>query len=268
MTVMSNHLLIIDAMNLIHRVFKGGEKHDTSLEDAVQRLESTCPGSIRRALRECKPTHAVMVYEGEGSTWRHAMYPAYKFNRELRPTAIAMALPEIRSQCQSMGILPVEIAHYEADDIIATIARQCQQRSIPCTILSTDKDFAQLLSPLIRLRNHFAGEYRDADWLMKKYQVRPEQFRAALALMGDRVDNIPGVEGIGPKKAAQLLAQYNTLGQLIENKDNIKGKIGENLRSQVEALELSYELVGFLPEIKVGFSLKDARLVPDDAEPH
>ena len=252
----SGKILLIDACNLIHRVYAGAQLENAP--ESIDTLVDITSRSIKRALKENQPSHAVAVFEGQGQTWRHKLLPNFKENRPKKHQAFIDALPLIKNDLlETFNIRSVEIEHYEADDVIATFATSLSKRQIPCTILSTDKDFSQIVNLYIKLRNHFSREDRDETWVHSKFNVYPKQIRTLFALVGDKNDKgIPGVPGIGVKTAAKLIRQYGDFQNLIDHAEKIGGKVGENLQNYILDFILSYKLM----ELKTNIDLSDFNL--------
>ena len=185
---------------------------------------------LRATLKE-KPDFAVFVVDASGPTFRDALYPAYKANRPPMPDELRVQIEPMLKIVEALGFPILRVSGVEADDVIGTLAVQAAGQGIPVLISTGDKDFAQLVRPGITLENTMTGG------------VRPDQIVDYLSLMGDSVDNVPGVDKCGPKTAAKWLAEYGTLAAVMANADRIAGKIGENLRAAIERLPLSQELV-------------------------
>jgi len=255
-------VLLIDALNVIRRVYEALRDHDGA--EALDSVVRGSMGSIKRAVSEVGPSHAICVFEGEGRTWRHERFPAYKANRPPTPEAVQRAVAQCREALDELGLAAVAVPQVEADDVIASIAAGLDRRGIDTVILSTDQDFLQLISEHVVVRHHVAKEYRDARWVEHKYGVPAHRYREVLAMMGDSANNIPGVPGIGPKKAAALLQQYDSIGTLLADAEKIKGKLGETIRAHADDLQLSLELVTLKNDVHVGLNLRDAKVSRDD----
>ncbi|MEL1266282.1 DNA polymerase I [Pseudoxanthomonas putridarboris] len=198
---------------------------------------------LRATLKE-KPEYAAFVLDASGPTFRDALYPEYKANRPPMPEELRAQVEPMIRIVQALGFPLLRVDGVEADDVIGTLALQGAAQGIDVTISTSDKDFAQLVRPGIALVNTMSGSRLDsAETVMEKFGVRPEQIVDLLALMGDAIDNVPGVEKCGPKTAAKWLAEYGTLDAVIGHADGIKGKIGDNLRAALPRLPLNRELV-------------------------
>ena len=198
---------------------------------------------LRRLRLDTPHDYACCVFDAKGENFRHQLYPAYKANRppmpdDLRPQA--EALPELVSL---MGWPILSVKNVEADDVIGTLAVNGEKAGFKVIISTGDKDMAQLVNDQVTLVNTMKNEKLDIAGVQEKFGVAPNQIIDYLSLIGDKVDNVPGVDKCGPKTAVKWLQEYGTLQNIIKNSDLIKGKVGENLRIAVPNLPLSYELI-------------------------
>ncbi len=261
-----NTLLLVDALNLIRRVYAAQPG-----EDGPERAEgarASTVQSLQRGLRESAPTHAVCVFDGvfdgEGRSWRHELYPSYKAGHTAMPAALASALDGYRKAFQDIGVSSLTLPRLEADDVIATAASKAVAADTSAIILSTDKGFLQLLPKGVRVRDHFRRVDFDAQYVIDKFGVRPDQLGDFLALAGDRGNGIPGVPGIGAKSAAALLGRFETLESILKSTGDVEGKIGERLRDNADAALLYRTLVGLKTDLELGTNLSDLRRGPSD----
>ena len=198
---------------------------------------------LRRLRLDTPHDYACCIFDAKGENFRHQLYPAYKANRppmpdDLRPQA--EALPELVSL---MGWPILSVKNVEADDVIGTLAVNGEKAGFKVIISTGDKDMAQLVNDQVTLVNTMKNEKLDIAGVQEKFSVAPNQIIDYLSLIGDKVDNVPGVDKCGPKTAVKWLQEYGTLQNIIKNADLIKGKVGENLRIAVPNLPLSYELI-------------------------
>lgn len=253
-------LLLVDALNLIRRVYAaqpgpdGPERAEAARDASVQSLD--------RALRESSPTHAVCVFDGEGTSWRHDLFADYKAGHDPMPEALAEALAGYRQAFLEIGVASLCLPRLEADDVIATAATKAAAAGADALVLSTDRGFLQLLPAGVRLRDHFRRADLDAPYVAKKFGVRPEQLGDSLALAGDHGNGIPGVPGIGPKSAARLLGRFETLERVLESAGEVQGKLGERLREHADAVRLYRRLVGLKTDLDLGTNLSELRYRP------
>lgn len=250
-------LLLIDALNLIRRVYAAqpGEDGPNRVDDALR----TSVHSLQRALRECRPTHAICVFDGHEPSWRHSLYPEYKAGRTPMPEALDSQMNRFRDAFSEAGARSVCFPTLEADDIIATLASKVASRSEYAVILSTDRMFLQLVSGLIVVRDHFQRLDMDQAYVKEKLHVQPDQLVDFFALTGYTTNNIPGVPTVGPKTAARLLNELENLDHILSIAYTIKGKLGETLCKHAEEARLSQSLVRLKDDMELGLNLKSFR---------
>ncbi|MEQ1513802.1 MAG: DNA polymerase I [Lysobacteraceae bacterium] len=197
---------------------------------------------LRAHIKE-KPEYIAFVVDASGPTFRDDLDPQYKAHRPPMPEELRAQIEPMMEIVAALGLPILRVPGVEADDVIGTLAVQGAAEGLDVTISTSDKDFAQLVRPHLALVNTMSGSRLDSDAaVIEKFGVRADQIIDFLALMGDSVDNIPGVEKCGPKTAAKWLAEYGTLENVIANVDAIKGKIGENLRAALPRLPLNRQL--------------------------
>lgn len=197
---------------------------------------------IKSLQKDYPDGNIVVVFDAKGKTFRNDMYAEYKANRPPMPDDLRTQIAPLHEIIEAMGLPLLVIPGVEADDVIGTLANQASKLGMETVISTGDKDMAQLVTPHVRLINTMTNVEMDEAGVKEKFSVRPDQIIDYLALMGDKVDNIPGVDKCGPKTAAKWLAEHGTLKQVMANADNVKGKVGENLRNALNHLLLSYDL--------------------------
>lgn len=257
-------MLLVDALNLIRRVYAAQPG-----EDGPERAEGAKAASVQslqRGLRQSAPTHAVCVFDGDGDSWRHELYPDYKAGHSPMPEALESALEGYREAFQEIGVSSLTRPRLEADDVIATIACKATAGGALATILSTDKIFLGLLPHGVRVRDHFKGVDFEPKDVIKKFGVRPEQLVDFLALAGDRGNGINGVPGIGPKTASELLSRFETLAEALEAADDLEGKLGERLREHADTALLCYRLIGLRTDLDLETNLSELRYRSGDVQ--
>lgn len=251
--------LLIDGPNLVRRIFAAVPGADDSPAHLEGTLESTVH-SLRRAIKEHLPTHAVCAFEAGGETWRHQMFADYKKDRPPMPEALESNLARIREAIDGLGIRSVSVAGVEADDVLATIAVKIAEHGGHAVILSTDKSLCQLAGERVRIRDHFAGRDLDEHYVLGKFGVRPADLACLLGLVGDKSLNVPGVTSIGVRTAARLIGAHGTLDRMLENAAGIPGRPGKALQSEADRARLSVALVKLKTDVEIGINLKDLRL--------
>jgi DNA polymerase-1 len=220
---------------------------------------------LRKLMGDYAPTHIGVVFDAPGKTFRDDVYPDYKANRPPMPDELRQQIEPTLEIIRAMGLPLLVVDGVEADDVIGTLTRQATEQGIATLVSTGDKDMAQLVNPLVTLVNTMSDTVLDEAGVMDKFGVRPDQIIDFLALTGDSVDNIPGVPKCGPKTAAKWLAQYQTLDGVIAHADEVKGKIGENLRASLDLLPLSRTLTTIKTDVALSHGPSD--LVPGDGDP-
>ena len=248
-------LLVIDALNIIRRIHEAIPTPDS--EEKVADTIKSSLSSFKRALNTHNPTHAVAVFDFGGRTWKHALYEGYQTHRKPMPQHLREGLVTLKQALPALGLHWIAIEGIEADDAIAAVVEKwCQHSAEQAVILSTDKDFLQLLSPQVSIFDHFKGAWRDEAYVLEKFGVKPGQMGDLLALMGDAADGIPGVDKVGSKTAATLLRIDGTLERVLSNADKVTGQVGVNLRKGLEIARLSRQLVAFKTDTPLGLTWK------------
>jgi len=221
---------------------------------------------VRLALKG-NPDYIAFVVDAPGKTFRDDMYAQYKAHRPPMPDDLAAQSGPMLELIEALGLPILRIEGVEADDVIGTLALQAQAQGMDVTVSTGDKDLAQLVTPHIRLINTMTNTTLDEAGVAAKFGVRPDQIVDYLALMGDSVDNVPGVDKCGPKTAAKWLAEYGSLDGVIANANHVGGKIGENLRAALQQLPLSRELTRVKVDVPLDVTPGDLKLrSADDAK--
>lgn len=213
------------------------------------------------------PTDAVaVVFDTKGKTFRHERYPEYKANRPEMPEELAAQIAPLHQMIQDMGFPLIAVPGVEADDVIATLAKHAADSRRPVLISTGDKDLTQLVTEQVTWSNSMTGETLDPAGVEAKFGVPPERIPDYLALIGDSVDNVPGIPKVGPKTAVKWLSQYGTLDKIVRYADDIKGKVGENLRNHLDQLALSRELVEVKRDVELPMDIQDCVRKPKAVE--
>ncbi|KPN05224.1 DNA polymerase I [Xanthomonas arboricola] len=258
-----SRLVLIDGSSYLYRAFHALPPLTNAQGEPTGALFGVV-NMLRATLKE-RPAYVAFVVDAPGKTFRDDLYADYKANRPSMPDDLRAQVQPMCDIVHALGIDILRIDGVEADDVIGTLALQAAADGLSVTISTGDKDFAQLVRPGIELVNTMSGSRLDSDEaVIAKFGVRPDQIVDLLALMGDTVDNVPGVEKCGPKTAAKWLAEYDSLDGVIANADKIKGKIGDNLRAALPRLPLNRELV----TIKTDVTLASGPRALDLREPN
>ena len=197
---------------------------------------------IRKLIADYPDSELVVVFDAKGKTFRNEIYSEYKANRPPMPEDLRSQIVIIQDIVSLMGLPMLSVPGVEADDVMGTLSAQASKKRLNTLISTMDKDLAQLVSPRVTLLNTMTGNILDEAGVEEKFGVRPNQIIDYLALVGDSVDNIPGVPKCGPKTAVKWLEKYGSLEELSSSADEIKGKVGENLRESLKFLPISVDL--------------------------
>src|ERR1039457_1833065 len=194
---------------------------------------------LQKLIKDEAPERIAVVFDAPGRTFRDELFEEYKANRPPMPDDLRAQVQPLLDAVEAMGLPLLRIPGVEADDVIGTVATRAAKAGFSVLISTGDKDMAQLVGPGVELVNTMSNTRLDRIGVKAKFDVFPEQIVDYLALVGDSSDNIPGINGVGPKTAAKWLDQYRTLDALLEHAAEIPGKVGENLRNDLAGLELS-----------------------------
>ncbi|NTZ08093.1 DNA polymerase I [Burkholderia metallica] len=198
---------------------------------------------LRRMRKEVSAEYSACVFDAKGKTFRDDLYADYKANRPSMPPDLALQVEPIHGAVRALGWPLLMVEGVEADDVIGTLAREAERHGMNVIVSTGDKDLAQLVTERVTLVNTMTNETLDRDGVIAKFGVPPERIIDYLALIGDTVDNVPGVEKCGPKTAVKWLSQYDSLDGVIEHAGDIKGVVGDNLRRALDFLPLGRQLV-------------------------
>ncbi|HUV30470.1 MAG TPA: DNA polymerase I [Acidobacteriota bacterium] len=227
--------------------------------------------SLLKIIREEEPDYLAVVFDTKHPTFRHKRYPEYKSTRAKMPEDLVEQLPRIHEAVQALNIPEFEVAGYEADDIIGTMAADCEKKGLEVWCVTGDKDFFQLVTDNVRIYNPRkvaeSPEKLGREEVKARFGVYPEKVIDKLALMGDSSDNVPGVPGIGPKTADRLLEEFGSLANVLEQHERIKAKgVREKVAAHVEQARLSEELVTIDCAVPLQFQPESIARRPVDYE--
>jgi DNA polymerase-1 len=258
-------VVLVDGSSYLFRAFHALPPLETSQNQPTGAVKGVI-SMIRRLQQDYPGSPIAVVFDPRGKTFRHELYEDYKANRPQMPEDLACQIQPIHGIIRAMG-LPLLIEEgMEADDVIGTLAYEATDKGVDVIISTGDKDMAQLVSDHVSLINTMNNSYMDRDGVRAKFGVSPEQIVDYLALVGDTVDNIPGVPKCGPKTAVKWLQQYGDLDNLMAHADEIGGKIGENLRNALDQLPLSRDLTRIRTELDLGYSVEALDPEPIDQD--
>jgi DNA polymerase-1 len=253
-------LLLIDGSSYLYRAFHALPPLTNSKGEPTGAVLGVL-NMLNKLMKEESPARVAVVFDAPGRTFRDDLFDQYKAHRAPMPDDLRAQVQPLLDAVAAMGLPLLRIAGVEADDVIGTLAKQAAEAGYDVLISTGDKDMAQLVGPRIGLVNTMSNTRLDREGVKAKFDVFPEQIVDYLALLGDSSDNIPGVNGVGAKTAAKWLNQYQTLDSLIADAASITGKVGENLRSELPALELSRKLATI--DTAVPLAVTAEGLVPD-----
>ncbi len=258
-------LVLVDGSSYLYRAFHALP----ALTNSKGRPTGAAYGMtnmLKRLEAEVAPELAAVIFDAKGKTFRDDLYPEYKANRPPMPMELRAQLESIHAIVRALGFPVLEVGGVEADDVIGTLAERGKEAGLDVLVSTGDKDMAQLVDDRVTMVNTMDGAVLDAAGVKGKFGVPPESIVDYLALVGDTVDNVPGVPKVGPKTAAKWLAQYGTLENLVAHADEVKGKVGENLRASVDRIPLSKELVTILRDVPLDAGPLDLELREPDVE--
>lgn len=222
--------------------------------------------AIQKLMRRVQPTHMAVIFDTPEPTFRHVLSPIYKGDRPSMPEELSQQIPYLHALIRALGIPLHTLPGAEADDIIGTLAKRAEKAGHQVLISTGDKDMAQLVTDKVTLEDSFKDKPMDVDGVIEKFGVRPDQIIDYLTLMGDASDGIRGVPGVGAKTAAKLLNEYGTIAGILENVDNIKGKVGQSLKDNVEGIALDHQLASIVIDLDLSLSYDDLKLCEPDVE--
>ncbi|MBP6221725.1 MAG: DNA polymerase I, partial [Limnohabitans sp.] len=239
-------LLLVDGSSYLYRAFHAMPDLRAVPGDPTSAATGAIRGMINmmeRLRKDVPAVYAACVFDAKGPTFRDEMYPEYKAHRSPMPDDLRTQIEPIHELVRLMGWTVLDVPGVEADDVIATLAHTAAQQGIQVTVSSGDKDLSQLVNAHITIIDTMNGKVRDVAGVTEEFGVPPSLMIDYQTLVGDPVDNVPGVHKVGPKTAAKWLLEYGSLDKLMENAHEIKGVAGENLRQAVDWLPKGRALV-------------------------
>ncbi|MEM7542596.1 MAG: DNA polymerase I [Pseudomonadota bacterium] len=255
--------VMVDGSSYLYRAFHALPSLTTS-EGAPTGAMHGVLAMLRRLVEDYPSEFLAVVFDPRGKTTRNEWYPQYKANRPSMPEELSSQVGPLLELIEASGFPLVQVDGVEADDVIGTLSARATAAGYRVLISTGDKDMAQLVDDDVTLINTMDNSLLTPDGVMKKFGVRPNQIIDYLTLVGDTVDNIPGVPKVGPKTAVKWLTEYDSLDALVANAEAIKGKVGENLRASLEDLPLSKRLVTIIKDLDLGVTLTHLRPATPD----
>ena len=225
---------------------------------------------LNKILADYTPDYVAVCFDMKAKTFRHKQYEEYKAGRQQTPIELLSQIPLMHDVLAAMNISVFEKETFEADDLIGTITAEASRRGIESIVITGDKDELQLVDEntkvVINKKGMTEFNLYDEAAMMERYSLTPKQFIDLKGLMGDKSDNIPGVPGVGEKKGIALLQEYGSIEGVIENADSIKGKLGDNIRDNIEMAKLSKSLATIMRDVPLYYDFEDLKLTQPDYE--
>ena len=256
-------LLLVDGSSYLYRAFHALPDLRNSKGEPTGAIRGVL-SMLRRLESDYKAEFRACVFDAKGKTFRDDLYPEYKSHRPPMPDDLRAQIEPLHEAVQAEGWPLLSVEGVEADDVIGTLTRQAHERGWEVVISTGDKDLTQLVRPGVRWVNTMSEEVLDEGGVEAKFGVPPERIVDYLALVGDTVDNVPGVEKCGPKTAVKWLTEYGTLDNLVANADKVGGKVGENLRKHLDFLPLGRTLVTVATDVELSVTLDELPARGDD----
>jgi len=256
-------LLLVDGSSYLYRAFHAIRDLQTSRGEPTNAIYGVI-SMLRRLHKDYPADYSACVFDAKGKTFRDDMYAEYKATRPAMPDELAVQINSLKETIAAMGWPMLEIAGVEADDVIGTLARAAEQAGLRVVISTGDKDITQLVTPQITLVNTMSNETLDVAGVEKKFGVPPERIIDYLTLIGDNVDNVPGVSKVGPKTAVKWLGQYGTLDAIVKNAADIGGVVGNNLREALDWLPQARALITIKCDVELPVQIGDLAPQPQD----
>jgi DNA polymerase I len=239
---MNKTLLLVDGSSYLYRAFHAMPDLRNAQGEPTGAIYGVI-NMLRKLAHDYQPQYAACIFDVRGKTFRDELYPEYKAHRPSMPEDLAHQVEAIHDVVKAMGWPVVGVAGVEADDVIATMAEMAEQKGWKSIISTGDKDLAQLVTEQTTLVNTMSNETLTPEAVQKKFGVRPDQIVDYLMLVGDAVDNVPGVNKVGPKTAVKWLDQYASVDEIVAHAGDIKGAVGEHLRVALPQFELTRDLL-------------------------
>jgi DNA polymerase I len=243
-------LLLIDGSSYLYRAFHAMPDF-RSLNNEPTGVIYGVLNMLRHIHKKYPSDYSVCIFDAKGKTFRNDIYPEYKANRPKMPSELATQIEPLKEAIEAMGFPILIRSGVEADDVIGTLAQKANHNSIDVVISTGDKDLAQLVNKQTKLINTMTNEELDIEGVKNKFGVPPELIVDYLTIIGDKVDNVPGVDKVGPKTALKWLEKYKTLDSIIEHADEITGTVGENLRKSKDWLPTGKNLITIKSDLDI-----------------
>jgi len=258
-------IILVDGSSYLYRAYHALPPLTNSKNQPTGAIKGVI-SMIKKILIDHPESPLAVVFDAKGKTFRHEMYSEYKANRPSMPEDLVQQIEPIHKIISLMGIKLIMIPGVEADDVIGTLAEQAREKKLNTVISTGDKDMTQLVCENVSVVNTMSGELLNENGVLKKFGVGPALITDYLALIGDKSDNVPGVDKVGPKTAVKWLNEYNDIEGIKKNAESIGGKVGENLRSSIEMLDLAHELVRIKTDVPLDVGIEDLIITEPDTK--
>ena len=252
-------IILVDGSSYLYRAYHALPPLTTSKNQPTGAIKGVI-SMIKKILIDHPESPLAVVFDAKGKTFRHDMYSEYKANRPPMPEDLVQQIEPIHQIITLMGIKLIMIPGVEADDVIGTLAEQARQKRLDTVISTGDKDMTQLVCKNVSVVNTMSGELLNEIGVLKKFGVEPKYITDYLALIGDKSDNVPGVEKVGPKTAVKWLDEFGDIDGIKSNAESIGGKVGENLRASLETLDLAHQLVKIKTDVELDLGIEDLKV--------
>ncbi len=258
-------LLVVDGSSYLYRAFHALPDLRNRNNEPTGAIHGVL-NMLRRLHKDYQADYSVCVFDAKGKTFRDALYPDYKAHRPSMPTELSCQIEPLHACIRAMGWPMLIVDGVEADDVIGTLAKQALAADMQCVISTGDKDIAQLVNSKTKLVNTMTNDVLDEANVLAKFGVPPGRMLDYLMLVGDASDNVPGVHKVGPKTAVKLLAQYESLENIIAHAHEIKGAIGDNLRKALAWFDTSRQLITIKCDVDLPVKITDLTVQPQNRE--
>lgn len=261
-------LILVDGSSYLYRAFHGMPNFSNSRGVPTGAVYGVV-NMLRSLIQQYRPSHIGVIFDAKGKTFRDDLFSDYKAHRPPMPDELRQQIEPLYQIIEALGLPLISVSGVEADDVIGTLAQQAAKAGHNVLISTGDKDIAQLVNDRVTLINTMTNSLLDPAGVVDKFGVPAERIIDYLALMGDSSDNIPGIPKVGPKTAVKWLTQYGSLDEIVAHADEIKGKVGENLRANLDQLALSRELTTIKCDVtdeSLTTEIDDLKPVPADTE--
>ena len=252
-------IILVDGSSYLYRAYHALPPLTTSKNQPTGAIKGVI-SMIKKILIDHPESPLAVVFDAKGKTFRHDMYSEYKANRPPMPEDLVQQIEPIHQIITLMGIKLIMMPGVEADDVIGTLAEQARQKRLDTVISTGDKDMTQLVCKNVSVVNTMSGELLNESGVLKKFGVEPKYITDYLALIGDKSDNVPGVEKVGPKTAVKWLDEFGDIDGIKSNAESIGGKVGENLRASLETLDLAHQLVKIKTDVELDLGIEDLKV--------